>query len=99
MPSSWLTPPPSNLADWNLLCKEARRQARHGVLFYVPDLERYWEHMPRPANIRPFFPLEIQDKRPDQIMLLTGTDPEQISIWAQWAEDYDIPCYLPPENI
>jgi GT2 family glycosyltransferase len=101
LPSAWLTPPPRNLTDWQRLCSEARRQGRHGTLFYVPELEAAWGHAPRPANVRPCPPLDQIETAPAQAMLLTGTDPEHLSAWSSWAASRNIPCYLPanPSNL
>jgi len=98
LPAAWLTPPPRNLLDWQRLCAEARRQAHHGTLFYVPELEAMWSHAPRPANIRPCSLADQPDTAPAKAMLLTGADPEQLSTWTAWAAGRNIPCYL-PENL
>lgn len=104
-PSAWLTPPPRSLIDWQCLCSEAHRQGHKGTLFYVPDLDRAWGHAPRPANLRSCPPFFIHDKQkpdkqktaPAKAMLITGSDPEHLSIWSAWAAGQGIPCYLPAE--
>jgi GT2 family glycosyltransferase len=92
--TAWLVPAPHSLNGWQRLCSEARRQSRHGVFFYVMDLDKLWGETPRPANVRAC-PPEQSGKIPLALtMLLVENAPDHVRTWSQWAEQQNIPCYL-----
>jgi GT2 family glycosyltransferase len=92
--TAWLVPSPRSLDTWQRLCAEARRQSSQGVFFYVLDLDRLWEHAPRPANIRPCPPGQPGKLFPARAMLLLEHDPAHVHTWSEWAAGQNIPCYL-----